>query len=58
MNRILEGSETVIIILSIIWIVAIVGIFVMKKIEPYNKIYPIYAVVICGLMTIYYILYI
>ena len=42
-------------ILLIIWIVAIIGIFVMKKIEPYNRLYLIYALTICGLMTIYYL---
>lgn len=51
-----KEDEAVIFILLIIWIVAIIGIFVMKKIEPYNRFYLIYALIICGLMTIYYLI--
>lgn len=39
--------------LLVIYIVAIVGIIVMKKIQPENKWYPWWAAFICALFTMY-----
>lgn len=36
----------------IVWITAIAGIIVMKKIEPYNKVYPLYVILIAILITL------
>lgn len=35
-----------IIAISIICIAAIIGIFVMRRVDPQNKIYPIYAALV------------
>ncbi len=37
---------------GIIWIAAAVGIVIMKKIEPHNRAYPVYAVIVALLFTI------
>lgn len=37
------------------WLVAIVAIIIMKKIQPENKVYPIWAVFICILFTLFLI---
>lgn len=37
----------------IVWIVAVVGICIMKKIQPDNRIYPVWAVMICILLTLF-----
>ena len=37
---------------SIVWIAAIAGIGVMKKIEPHNKLYPPYVILIAILFTL------
>lgn len=34
-----------------VWVVAVICIFLMKKIQPENKIYPVWAVFICVLLT-------
>lgn len=36
-----------------VWVIAIVGIRIMKKIQPGNKIYPVWAVIICILLTLF-----
>lgn len=36
-----------------VWIVAIVGIRIMKTIQPDDKIYPVWAVIICILLTLF-----
>lgn len=36
-----------------VWIVAFVGIRIMKKLQPEDKIYPFYAVAICILLTLF-----
>lgn len=41
----------------LVWIVGLKCIPVMKKIEPDNKWYPVYAIVICILYTIWTIVY-
>ena len=48
-----EVSEMVTVIMVItVWTVAIIGIRVMKKIQPNDRIYPVWAVIICVLLTI------
>lgn len=42
---------TVIMVITV-WAVAIIGIRVMKKIQPNGRIYPVWAVMICVLLTI------
>lgn len=42
---------TVIMVITV-WAVAIIGIRVMKKIQPNDRIYPAWAVMICVLLTI------
>ena len=37
---------------GIIWITAAAGIVIMKKIEPHNRVYPVYAVIVAALFTI------
>lgn len=39
-------------LIAILWTVVIVGIAVMRKLEPHNWWYPIYAVTIAVLATI------
>ncbi|MCG0797266.1 hypothetical protein IMAU70164_01598 [Lactiplantibacillus plantarum] len=41
-----------------IWIVAIVGIFLMRKIDPGNRFYWIYSLTIAVLFTIYRFLHV
>lgn len=41
------------ILVAAVWIVAIAGICVMRKIQPGNKIYPVWAVIICILLTLF-----
>ena len=36
----------------IVWLVAIAGIAIMKKIEPHNKVYPPYVILIAVLITV------
>ncbi len=36
----------------LVWIVAIIGIKVMKKLQPEDILYPFYAVAICILLTL------
>ncbi len=38
--------------IAILWVAVIAGVAVMRKIEPHNWIYPIYAVTIAALATI------
>lgn len=45
------GKIYVIGIVVLVWIVAFVGIRVMKKIQPNDKIYPVWAVIIAILFT-------
>ena len=42
---------SVIAVLAIVYIIAIVGIVVMKKIQPEDKIYPVWAVFVCIVLT-------
>lgn len=38
--------------IGIIWFVAVTGIVIMKKIEPHNRAYPVYAVIVALLFTL------
>lgn len=38
--------------IGIIWITATAGIVIMKKIEPNNRAYPVYAVIVVLLFTL------
>lgn len=41
------------ILVLIVWIVAVAGICIMKKIQPDDRIYPVWAVMICILLTLF-----
>lgn len=41
------------VLLMIVYFVAIVGIVVMKKIQPDDKIYPVWTVIVCILLTLF-----
>lgn len=41
-----------IVALIIVYAAAIIGIFVMKKLQPGNKIYPIYVLFVCIAYTV------
>ena len=43
----------VILLTAFVWIVGAIGCMVMKRIQPENKLYPIYAVSICSLFTVF-----
>ena len=38
--------------IGIIWIVVAIGIAIMKKIEPHNWVYPVYAVIVALMFTL------
>lgn len=40
-------------LVTLVWIVAIAGIFAMKKIEPDNKIYPVWAILVCIILSLF-----
>lgn len=40
-----------IILVLFVWVVSVFCIFVMKKIQPENKIYPVWVVFVCILLT-------
>lgn len=42
-----------IILIALVYIAGIIGFFVMKKIQPEDKIYPIWVVFVCILFTCY-----
>ena len=42
----------VLLVLSV-WIIAIIGIFIMKKIQPSDKVYPVWVVIICIILTLF-----
>lgn len=41
------------ILIVTVWIVAVVGICIMRKVQPDNKIYPVWAAIICILLTLF-----
>lgn len=41
----------------IMWVIGIIGIAIMKKIEPDNKIYPIWVLFIAMAFTVFAIFY-
>lgn len=49
---------SVIAVLAIVYIIAIVGIVVMKKIQPEDKIYPVWAVFVCIVLTCFVVWYV
>ena len=44
-------SETIAVV--IVWIVALVCILIMKRIQPEDKTYPVWAVAICIILTLF-----
>lgn len=44
---------TVCMLIAIVYIVAGVGIAIMKKIQPNDRIYPVWVVVVCILFTLF-----
>lgn len=50
----IERRKTMIInilLIALVYIAGIIGVFVMKKIQPEDKIYPIWVVCVCVLFT-------
>lgn len=47
----MEVTETMAVVL--VWIVALAGILIMKKIQPEDKIYPAWAATICIIFTLF-----
>lgn len=47
----MEVTETMAVVL--VWIVALTGILIMKKIQPEDKIYPAWAATICIIFTLF-----
>ena len=45
------------IVTVIVWIIGIIGIGIMKKIQPYNKIYPVWVAFVCIVFTCFVISY-
>lgn len=37
----------------IVWLVAIIGIVIMQKIKPQDSIYPIYALIVAMIYTVF-----
>lgn len=44
---------TVVGALAIVWGAGVLGICIMKKIQPENKIYPVWAAVVCVAFTLF-----
>ncbi len=44
---------TVCVLLAIVYIAACVGIAIMKKIQPNDRIYPVWVVAVCILLTLF-----
>lgn len=42
-----------ILLIALVYIAGIIGVFVMKKIQPEDKIYPQWVVIVCVLFTVY-----
>jgi hypothetical protein len=42
-----------ILLVVVIWIIAIIGICIMKKLQPDDRIYPAWAVAVCVLLTLF-----
>lgn len=40
-----------IICILVVWLLAGIGCCIMKKIEPENRLYPIYVLIVCVLFT-------
>lgn len=47
------GNMPAYVLLIIVYLVAIVGIVVMKKIQPDDRIYPWWVVIVCILITLF-----
>lgn len=45
-------------LVAIVWIVAAIGICIMKREQPDNKIYPVWAIMVCILLTLFVALYV
>lgn len=45
----------VILLTAFVWIVGAIGCVVMKRIQPEDKLYPIYVVLICISLTVFVI---
>ena len=48
----------VISLVLVVWIVAAIGICIMEKIQPEDKIYPVWAVFVCIVLTIFIVWYV
>ena len=43
----------VVLVVGLVWVVAFIGIYIMKKLQPDDRIYPVWAVMVCILLTIF-----
>ena len=50
-------QQQVIIGLLVVYVAAIIGVFIMKKIEPDNWFYPVYATIVCIVLTYFLVRY-
>ena len=51
-NKQFEEVREKLMAIGIIWVTATAGIVIMKKIEPNNRAYPVYAVIVALLFTL------
>ena len=42
----------VIIMLALIYVAGIIGVAIMKKLQPWNNIYPVWVAVVCVVFTL------
>lgn len=49
---------SVILLLLFVYAVGIAGICIMKKMQPEDKIYPVWVVIVCVLLTVFVVWYI
>lgn len=45
----------VILVTALVWCVGIICILVMKKIHPWDKLYPLYVLAVCVIFTVFVI---
>lgn len=48
---------SIILVLLILWITGIAGVFIMRKIQPENIVYPIWVAFVCIAITAFLVWY-
>ena len=51
------NKMSIILVLLILWITGIAGIFIMRKIQPENIVYPIWVAFVCIAITAFLVWY-